>query len=318
MAARILTADAQLANLRALAADDDVKADAPGTLDAAYNIRLAAFNAYGATGEGALAEAELEEANAAIEVRAEDDIPEDDADKNALELRNAAQTAWDTAIGETASALSALNDQLDGADLAALRATVEGFSNADGTGSWDEKNSERLELVEAVIEKEGLLKEAKEARDAAKEACEVAMYDKYRESLEAAMISRANALKEIKALMTTELAKPEPGTAGARCEKALSNGTYRPARGEETCGEGLCCGAARVWMAVGDGVEDAAWRTIETCQAEDTETYMYQPPRGPMETEMPDKISATFTCIEGAKKLAAAASAVAAAVYMLA
>jgi hypothetical protein len=37
-----------------------------------------------------------------------------------------------------------------------------------------------------------------------------------------------------------------------------------------------------------------------------------------MALEMPTTIQAAFTCIEGAKKLAAAASAVAAAVYMLA
>jgi hypothetical protein len=37
-----------------------------------------------------------------------------------------------------------------------------------------------------------------------------------------------------------------------------------------------------------------------------------------MAVQMPTTIEASFTCIEGAKKLAAAASAVAAAVYMLA
>jgi len=37
-----------------------------------------------------------------------------------------------------------------------------------------------------------------------------------------------------------------------------------------------------------------------------------------MATKMPDKESVPFMCIDGAKKLAAAASALAAAVYMLA
>jgi len=37
-----------------------------------------------------------------------------------------------------------------------------------------------------------------------------------------------------------------------------------------------------------------------------------------MAVEMPATVSVDFTCIEGAKKLAAAASAVVAAVYMLA
>lgn len=110
---------------------------------------------------------------------------------------------------------------------------------------------------------------------------------------------------------------PAPGTAGARCEKALSNGTWRPARGEQACDEGLCCGAARVWMTSG-ATADAAWRTIETCQLETVTSYDYQGPRAPMATTMPTKVSVDFACIEGAHKLAAAASAVAAAVYMLA
>lgn len=165
---------------------------------------------------------------------------------------------------------------------------------------------------------EDALDQAEKAKDAAVLACQIKAYDEYRTALEAEMVQRAADLKTIKALLETELTKPAPGTAGARCEKALSNGTYRPARGEQTCAEGLCCGAARVWMDVGDGVTDSAWRTIETCQTIETTTYMYQPPRAPMATTMPAKVSATFTCIEGAKKLAAAASAVAAAVYMLA
>jgi len=37
-----------------------------------------------------------------------------------------------------------------------------------------------------------------------------------------------------------------------------------------------------------------------------------------METDWPEPVKVPFTCIEGAHKLAAAASAVAAAVYMLA
>ena len=72
-------------------------------------------------------------------------------------------------------------------------------------------------------------------------------------------------------------------------------------------------------MDAGFDGTNAAWRTIETCQSEEEGTmYSYQPPRAPMATTMPTKVDYPFTCIEGAKKLAAAASAVAAAVYMLA
>jgi len=133
------------------------------------------------------------------------------------------------------------------------------------------------------------------------------------------MVQRAKDLKTIRGLLEKELETPAPGTAGARCEKALSNGTYRPARGELTCGEGLCCGAARVWMSAGT-TADAAWRTIETCQKIETKEYVYTKARSPMSVDAVDKRQekVAWTCIEGAQKLAAAASAVAAAVYMLA
>jgi len=154
--------------------------------------------------------------------------------------------------------------------------------------------------------------------DAAVMACQITAYDKYRTTLESEMVQRATDLKTIKALLEAEMAaKPAPGTKGARCEKAISNGTYRPARGEQTCAEGLCCGAARVWMGSGT-TADAAWRTIETCQTATDTTYAYVAPRAPMQTAANSPDTVPFACIEGAKKLAAAASAVAAAVYMLA
>jgi hypothetical protein len=157
------------------------------------------------------------------------------------------------------------------------------------------------------------------AKDALVLACQIKAYDAYRTTLEATMVQRNEDLVTIKALIETELTKPAPGTIGARCEKALSNGTKRPDRvAEVTCGEGNCCGAARVWMAAGPGTANSMWRTIETCQVATAETYDYQPARSPMAITMPAKVSATFTCIEGAKKLAAAASAAAAALYMLA
>jgi len=156
-------------------------------------------------------------------------------------------------------------------------------------------------------------------------ACQIAAYDDYREALETAMVQRAADLKEIKDMLDA-VEVPAAGKAGARCEKAPSNGTWRPKRGETTCDEGLCCGAARVWMAAGAADEsgtlgpaaDAGWRTIETCQLETATAYDYQPPRAPMAIKMPDTVSVDFMCIDGAHKLAAAASAVAAAVYMLA
>lgn len=142
-------------------------------------------------------------------------------------------------------------------------------------------------------------------------ACKEAQYDLYKADYDAAVAKRAADLVTIKALIAAnKAAKPARGTAGARCEKALSNGTFRPARGEGTCAEGLCCGAAsRVMLG--------AVATIETCQAVAATSYDWAPARAPMAITMPATVSVDFACIQGAKRLAAAASALAAA-YMLA
>jgi len=143
-------------------------------------------------------------------------------------------------------------------------------------------------------------------------ACKVENYDNYMETLQLAEQKREDDLDDILALVTAaEEDAPAAGAAGSRCEKALSNGTFRPQRGETTCNEGLCCGAARIPQ--GD-----VMMTIETCQAEGTTEYSYVAPRAPMATTAPDAETVDFVCIEGAKKLAAAASALATAVYMLA
>jgi hypothetical protein len=200
--------------------------------------------------------------------------------------------------------------------LTDLRAAVERDTNA-----WNTQEGELVKAVNAVAAAKAEVVTAQEELDDAVTACQVAQFDKYRETLEDAMVARNRDLATIKALIQAAAdAKPAAGTAGARCEKALSNGTWRPKRGEETCAEGLCCGASRVWMdaGAGTGSVNAAWRTVETCQSEEASSYMYQPMRGPMAIQMPDKVEVSFTCIQGAKTLAAAASAVAAAVYMLA
>merc|ERR1719409_581769 len=143
-------------------------------------------------------------------------------------------------------------------------------------------------------------------------ACKVENYDDYMETLQLAMQAREDDLDDILVLVTeAEEDEPAAGAAGSRCEKALSNGTFRPQRGEGTCNEGLCCGAARIPMG-------EVTMTIETCQAIDTTSYSYVPARAPMATEPPAAEVVDFVCIDGAKKLAAAASALATAVYMLA
>lgn len=163
----------------------------------------------------------------------------------------------------------------------------------------------------AVTVQQGVLDVAVAAHLAAVVACKAAQYDLYKGTFDAAVVTRAANLATIQALIeANKAARPARGTAGARCEKALSNGTFRPARGEGTCAEGLCCGAAQRVML-------GAVATVETCQKLADQTYAWQPARAPMALTMPATVDVPFTCIQGAKRLAAAASALAAA-YMLA
>jgi hypothetical protein len=162
-------------------------------------------------------------------------------------------------------------------------------------------------------------KEALEKYETTRDDCKVAQYDLYHASLKGRETTRTQDLEKIKKLLADTVA-PARGAAGARCEKALSNGTFRPARSATTCtaaaGKVACCGAARIPIPGADA--GAGWMTVETCGTADQKTYSYTPPRKPMATTNPTAVDYAFTCIQGARKLAAAASALAAAVYMLA
>lgn len=141
--------------------------------------------------------------------------------------------------------------------------------------------------------------------------CKETKFDAYASTLAGAIETRSVNIGKIETLVDKAIAdKPAAGAAGARCEKAMSNGTFRPKRDEATCATGLCCGAAKI--PVGE-----AFMTIETCGSTGG-TYSYVAPRAPMATTDPAGKDYAFTCIEGAQKLGAAASALAAAVYMLA
>lgn len=176
---------------------------------------------------------------------------------------------WNTAITNAGNAEVALSGAVTGDSLETLRGNV-----VSTTTEWTTENDKLTGYVADLVTADEDLTSAKEALAAAVLTCQIAAYNTYRETLENAMVARLDDLKTIKGLMETELETPEPGTVGARCEKALSNGTFRPQRGEMTCvgteENPLCCGASRVWMAAGtnaDGVavEQAMWRTIETC-----------------------------------------------------
>lgn len=142
--------------------------------------------------------------------------------------------------------------------------------------------------------------------------CQGIEYDKFDTGLKKRIQLRAAKLADIVTLLDKAITDaPKKGKKGWRCEKALSNGTFRPKRGEKTCDTGLCCGA-------GKQIEGNLVITVETCQTAADKKYNYQPPRAPLATAPPKVVSVDFACIDGAKKLAAAASALAAGLYMMA
>jgi len=264
-----------------------------------------------------------------------------DALEEATEDWQAAVDAYDgIEEGEETAAESGLTDAQTAAEEAYEEAfdaiygeegsdTALGEYEADGDGDLGTLFGLRADATEALSDLVAALTDLGDLNDeidtaqgdvdeamvehlAAIVACKVENYDAYTETLQLAVQAREDDLDDILALVTeAEEDAPAAGAAGSRCEKALSNGTFRPTRGETTCNEGLCCGAARIPQ--GD-----VMMTIETCQAVDATTYDYVPPRAPMATAAPAAETVDFVCIEGAKKLAAAASALATAVYMLA
>jgi len=78
------------------------------------------------------------------------------------------------------------------------------------------------------------------------------------------------------------------------------------------CAEGLCCGAAQRFM------KDGTKMAIETCQKKDAHQYTYYPPLPAGATVAPAAQTWRFSCISGAQKLVAAATAALAASYMMA
>lgn len=153
---------------------------------------------------------------------------------------------------------------------------------------------------------------AKAAHAAAIVKCQSTKYDAYRAALATAESGRTAKLAAVKkALDAAKKAAPAAGATGARCEKAASNGTGRAKRGAKTCPETDCCGAAR-------GELGNAWVTIETCQAKATKKWRYVAPRAPLAADAAGGADWDFTCIDGAQKLYAAASALATFAYLMA
>lgn len=129
------------------------------------------------------------------------------------------------------------------ADIQSLRDAVK-----DKTDLWNTQEDEAERLQGLVGDKENELAEAKAATMAATIACEVTAYDSWRATFKSEMEYHVADLETISNMLGANFdALPAIGAVGARCEKAISNGTWRPraARGRESpCDEGLCCGAA--------------------------------------------------------------------------
>lgn len=157
-------------------------------------------------------------------------------------------------------------------------------------GTFDAAKTELKTAKDELVRLDGLTKAAvlKQTGLAATlaekiQACEVAKFKTYSTELQTAVQKRVDDLAAIRTMLDG-IAVPARGAAGARCEKAFSNGTFRPARtnasGAEDktymltggCGENLCCGAA---VVVPDSASQAVM-TIETCQpTEGTVNYNY-------------------------------------------
>ena len=218
-----------------------------------------------------------------------------------------AQSAYDAQVDVAAATAAAVETPLS--DLADLRTAAADAISALNDGN-DLVGDAMTTLEDLSIAYHDLYSDYTDAVV----ACKVAHFDQYSRAFDAAVTTRASNLSTIGGLIDAELAAiPARGAQHSRCEKAISNGTFRPSRDETTCDEGLCCGAAVIDIGAGTNM------IIETCQPEATTEWAYTPPRAPMATVAPTaQDPVAFTCIQGAQKLAAAASALAAAVYMLA
>lgn len=151
---------------------------------------------------------------------------------------------------------------------------------------------------------------------AAQVTCKEQRFDQYDLALTAAAAAREEQLRLIEVEVQAGLdGRPQRGQEGARCEKAMSNGTFRPARGQAagTCAEGLCCGAQRIQVEGGQ-----ALMTVETCRPEAATEAPWRAPRGPMDLQAPAAVTYPWTCIQGARPLLAGGAAALASLWLLA
>lgn len=231
-------------------------------------------------------------------------------DATATSATAAAKKKWDDLAAPLATAKKAASDAeaLLTAPLAALKG-LRDKSDAEGVkvaAAWKALTDNRATLAG----NEADVATAKKAHLKALVECRSSQYDAFKKKLGEAQAARETKLTQIKDLIAAQK-RPALGADGGRCEKPMSNGDHMK-RGACATPDTHCCGAAQGVGPTG------ALMTIEVCQLKTATAYMYQPPRGPMATTMPAKVSWDFVCIGGARQLAGVAAALLASAYMMA
>jgi hypothetical protein len=118
----------------------------------------------------------------------------------------------------------------------------------------------------------------------------------------------------VKSAYATKSARPAStdaaSVAGSSCAFGpLVDGTPKA---RAVCAEGLCCGAANKFL------RDGTKLTVETCQKSTDISYTFYPNLKAGATVAPTAEQWRFSCISGAKNLAATATAALAAAYLMA
>lgn len=133
---------------------------------------------------------------------------------------------------------------------------------------------------------------AKETTDAATAATVKTAYDKLVAASRPAAVAEGSPAG-------ADCAYPAAGADGAQAARPK-------------CAAELCCGAANKYL------KDGSKLTVETCQALTTTSYTYYPQLKAGATVAPTTEQWRFSCISGAKNLAATATAALAAAYLMA
>jgi len=206
--------------------------------------------------------------------------------------------------------------------LAAAEATAAYKANVASTTAALTLAEARVAKVTKKIEAETTKKnDANAAFLIAEKRCKQAGYDAAQKALATLTQEKIDNKKKYDGLKDTykdyKILKPldpnpdgKASPVGTDCSIPIKDGApgARP-----VCKEELCCGAATKFL------RDGTKLRIETCQKKTDLTYTYYPPLGDkVVTAAPKPETWRFTCISGAKNLAATATAALAAAYLMA